>query len=215
MQARAPNVGNFARQFPMADQLFGESGNALTVSGSCTKDGRQTFTLVWARQAFPNDTRSATTTLFCNPRYVFYDANITTTPNGAILAATRTSTAQDMPSTRFKFTRLEEILYLETVPYGTMNANFPVNTLPIAPQTVLSDIWEFNNLVGYGLALRPANYTEYLNRSVLQQTFEATTFYMFQHSIRSVHTPPGMKPWKLPWLCNSRQSSSCSYSQFS
>jgi hypothetical protein len=26
MQARAPNVGNFARQFPMADQLLGSQG---------------------------------------------------------------------------------------------------------------------------------------------------------------------------------------------
>ncbi|KAI9880048.1 MAG: hypothetical protein M1830_005780 [Pleopsidium flavum] len=152
------------------------------VDGICTIGGRLTFALVWLEERSPNDT-VLPTALFCNPRHIFYDTNITTSPDGAILSATRTSPAQDMPLSKFNLTRFEQFMSMGKVPDGTKNVNFPVDRLPLAPQAMRFDT---DAIVGYVIDLRPANHTEHISQSALQDNFEAAYNLLFVSAFHSL-----------------------------
>ena len=136
------------------------------------------------QERLPNGTTPSITTLLCNPRYVFYHVNITTTPEGVVLSSSQTSTAEDIPSAKFNFSFFEEVMSLHAVPHSSMNTNFPVDTIP---QNMRGDLYTMSPLIEYGLALRPANYSEYLDQSILQQTFEAVYNSLFISAFHSLN----------------------------
>lgn len=162
------------------------------LNGECTIGRRQTLTLVSARRALENGTSPTITTLFCNPKYVFYHANITTTPEGVILSSSQTSPALNIPLAVFNYSFFEKVLVSEVSPYGSMNTNFPVD---IPPRILEPDVLELYGLTQtqYGLALGPANYTEYLNPPVLQQVFESAHNLLFISAFHSLNSQPTAK----------------------
>ncbi|KAI9822674.1 MAG: hypothetical protein M1827_000393 [Pycnora praestabilis] len=182
----------FAGQVSQTDQLIRETINIASVNGNCTVDERQTFALIWSAQAFINDTNPKVTALFCNPRYLYEEVDLTVSSNSSVSLFNSLSTANELPPSMFNATRFEEVLSKETITSGTLTSNFPVDTLPIPPQSSLSDIDTFTNLVGYGLPFGPTNYYEYLDKSILQQAFSEAYNLLFVAAVQSLQDPTSL-----------------------
>ncbi len=163
------------------------SGALLT--GNCTIGNTKKMALISSKQLSESANRT-TTCLFCSPRYMVRSANLTTSPHGAILSATHNNAAHDIPPGRLNLSHIE--IFLTTVLSRrdsslrhAVSNKFPSIRMPQS-NTCPRKLLTAGVLPTYACALSPADRTEYLNASVLQQTMEAAYNLLFISAVHSL-----------------------------